>query len=273
MSEKYEASRYGIFDDAITTTKTMNEDLATINDSIAEVDNSLNNESVFMGPAAEEAQTGLQSVKSRIEILTDNYNTIASLLNDTAANYKSGDTTAKQQFLSMDKDGKMKVTEGVATSDYKNSKGLDGYQLDFINKIKDGAVESYNEYGVLPSLTMAQAILESGWGKSSIGNNIFGIKAGSGWTGKTQTVGTSEWGNGGYYSITDTFRDYDSIDDSIKDHAELLTSDRYQAVINSTNYQEACKAVKDCGYATSPTYTQNLINLIEMYGLDQWDSA
>ena len=273
MSENYEVSSYGIFDDAISTTKKMNEDLATINDSITEAGESLNNESVFMGPAADESQNGFESVKSRIEILTGNYNNIATLLDDTAANYKSGDTTAKQQFLSLDKDGKMTVTEGLAASEYKNPKGLNGYQLDFINQIKDGAVESYNEYGVLPSLTMAQAILESGWGESSIGNNIFGIKAGSGWTGKTQTVGTSEWGDGGYYDITDTFRDYDSIDDSIKDHAELLTTDRYQAVINATNYQEACKAVKDCGYATSPIYTESLISLIEMYGLDQWDSV
>lgn len=121
-------------------------------------------------------------------------------------------------------------------------------------------------------MTIAQAILESGWGKSAIGNNLFGIKAGSDWTGKTQTVGTSEYGARGYYHINDTFRDYDSISDSIEDHAKLLTNSRYDSVRAATDYKTACREVQKDGYATAPSYADSLIKLIEQYNLNQWDN-
>ena len=174
---------------------------------------------------------------------------------------KAEDTKAREE-----REGKAK------DSDYKNPANISGDHLDFINSIKAGAVKSYNEYGVLPSLTLAQAICESGWGKSAIGNNIFGIKAGSSWTGKVKRVQTSEQrSDGSYYKIYANFRDYDSIDESIMDHAKLLSTDNYKRVIAAKNYKEACQAVKACGYATSLSYANTLINIIEQYGLDQWD--
>ena len=66
----------------------------------------------------------------------------------------------------------------------------------FVNEVAPGAMETYRQYGILPSITIAQAILESGWGKHRIGNNIFGIKAGSDWQGKTVTKQTTEYKNG-----------------------------------------------------------------------------
>ena len=157
---------------------------------------------------------------------------------------------------------------------YKNPQGLSGSHLDFINMVADGAVQAYKKYGVLPSLTLAQAILETGWGKSTIGYNIFGIKAGSSWTGKVKRVKTAEQRkNGSYYQIYANFRDYDSYAESIEDHAKLLTGERYKRVIQSKNYVDACKAVKACGYATSLNYATNLINIIKKYGLDQWDNV
>ena len=117
MAESFSASDYVIFDDAIGTTKKMNEDLSTINDSIREVNNSLNNESVFMGPAADESQRGLESVKSRIEILTSNYNTIANYLDETAESYKSGDEAASKQILNVDNtSGKIAISAGGGSS-------------------------------------------------------------------------------------------------------------------------------------------------------------
>ena len=166
--------------------------------------------------------------------------------------------------------------ERAESAKYKNPAHLSGNQLSFIEKIAPGAIKAYKEYGVLPSLTLAQAILESGWGKYSIGNNIFGIKAGSSWTGKTRRVKTSEQNaNGSYYSIYADFRDYDSIAESIEDHAKLLSNSHYSqyGVNTSNNYTEACTRVKQAGYATSLEYTHNLIKLIEQYGLDQWDKG
>lgn len=142
----------------------------------------------------------------------------------------------------------------------------------FIDKVKPGAIKSYKEYGVLPSLVMAQAALESGWGAKSIGNNIFGIKAGSSWKGKTQNVWTTENINGRDVSVQATFRDYASIEDSILDHAKVLQKDRYAGVLSAKNYREATKAVKEGGYATDPNYTKLLNDIIESNGFMQVDN-
>lgn len=145
---------------------------------------------------------------------------------------------------------------------------------EFIAKIKDGAIESQRKYGVLASLTIAQAILESGWGKASIGNNIFGIKVGSNWKGKTQTRNTSEYVDGKYIDITAVFRDYDSIADSIADHALLfVNAGRYKNLIGCTDYKQACRMVQADGYATDPKYADKLISIIESNGLAQFDTV
>ena len=192
----------------------------------------------------------------------------------SASDYAKQKKELIKKYQEEDKKAREEREGKAKDSDYKNPAGISGNNLDFINRIKAGAVESYNKYGVLPSLTIAQAILESGWGKHSIGNNIFGIKAGSGWNGKVKRVKTSEQrSDGSYYQIYANFRDYDSVDESIIDHAKLLTGDRYKRVIAATNYKDACQAVRACGYATSLNYSKNLINIIEQYGLNQWDPA
>ena len=158
---------------------------------------------------------------------------------------------------------------------YKNPAGLSGSHLAFIVSVAPGAIETYKKYGVLPSLTLAQAILESGWGESGLSakyNNLFGIKAGSSWTGKRANLQTKEQNSdGSYVTIRSDFRAYDSVSESIDDHGKLLTNDRYKPVIAAKNYKEACQKVRECGYATSLSYSSSLINIIEKYGLNQWD--
>lgn len=147
-----------------------------------------------------------------------------------------------------------------------------GDKKKFIDNVKPGAIKGYAEHKVLPSLTLAQAALESGWGKKAIGNNLFGIKAGAGWTGKTKKVWTTEYVNGKQQRVQALFRDYDSIEDSILDHTKLMLNPRYAKVLQATNYREATKAVKDAGYATDPNYTNLLNNLIESNGFMQVDT-
>jgi flagellum-specific peptidoglycan hydrolase FlgJ len=145
-------------------------------------------------------------------------------------------------------------------------------QQSFIKKIAPHSVQAMREHGILASLTMAQAILESGWGKASIGNNIFGIKAGSGWNGKTQVVSTKEFLNGKWVNIQDKFRDYPSIVDSIKDHTSLFVRlSRYQPLRGEQDYKRACYLVWKCGYATDPEYPNKLIQIIEQYKLYEYD--
>lgn len=146
-------------------------------------------------------------------------------------------------------------------------------QQEFITKIVPGAKKAYKEFRVLPSLTIAQACLESAFGKASIGNNIFGIKANSKWAGKKQLVWTTEYINGVKQKVQAYFRDYDSIEDSILDHALLLTMTRYKPVIAAKDYKEACVQVQKCGYATDPKYADKLIKIIELYKLQQYDNS
>ena len=133
----------------------------------------------------------------------------------------------------------------------------------FIDSIKPGAIQAYKDVGILPSLTIAQAILETGWGKSAIGNNIFGIKADKSWKGKVQTVPTHEYINGKKVPTVARFRDYDSIEDSIRDRSKFLSSMRYQNVRAAESYRDGALEFFRAGYATDPQYSQKLIIIIE----------
>ncbi|MBE6012068.1 MAG: hypothetical protein E7234_05875 [Lachnospiraceae bacterium] len=132
--------------------------------------------------------------------------------------------------------------------------------------------------GILASLTIAQAILESSWGKSGLtvkGNALFGIKAGSNWKGKVYSGKTQECYNGiSFTEITALFRAYNSWEESVSDHSELLTGlARYKNVVGERDYKKACKAIQAAGYATDPNYTNKLISLIETYNLTSYDKT
>ena len=149
-------------------------------------------------------------------------------------------------------------------------------QSEFIKSICRGAIEGWRKYKILPSVTMAQAIVESGWGESgltAVSNNLFGIKS-NGWTGKTVEYPTREYVNGKYISVVGTFRAYDSLDASIEDHGAFLAGlERYSNIIGNTDYKTVCKRLQSDGYATSPCYAAALIAVIEQYGLAAYDNG
>ena len=157
---------------------------------------------------------------------------------------------------------------------------MDSEKIDFIESISDGAISNYNKYGILPSITMAQAILESGWGNSELAvthNNLFGIKADSRWNGAIATIVTSENYND---STIANFRKYDSINESIEDHGKFLyENSRYAeyGLFDGKNYKEQAQALENTGYSTvknengEPIYADKLIALIEKYNLMQYD--
>lgn len=157
---------------------------------------------------------------------------------------------------------------------------MDSEKIDFIESISDGAISNYNKYGILPSITMAQAILESGWGNSELAvthNNLFGIKADSRWNGAIATIVTSENYND---STIANFRKYDSINESIEDHGKFLyENSRYveYGLFDGKNYKEQAQALENAGYSTvknengEPIYADKLIALIEKYNLMQYD--
>lgn len=149
-----------------------------------------------------------------------------------------------------------------------------GGQVEFIQKIVNGAQEAYKKYHILPSITIAQAILESGWGQSGLtkkANNLFGVKAFSSWPGATVEMMTQEYDGGGSYSTSAKFRAYASWDESIDDHSKVLMQSNFSGVRAATTYIEAATALVQGGYATDPEYAQLIISLVEKYQLYIYD--
>lgn len=151
---------------------------------------------------------------------------------------------------------------------------------DFIDKIDDIAIVEYRKSGILPSITVAQAILESNWGKSKLtqeANNLFGIKADSSWWGESVTFSTGEYYNS---RIKAKFRKYRSWKQSIEDHTEfLIKNKRYKkaGIFHKKDYRSQAQALEDAGYATTQDkngnyiYADKLIQLIERYRLYDLD--
>ncbi len=149
--------------------------------------------------------------------------------------------------------------------------GMSEKQKEFVAKILPTVIDGYNNYDILPSLTLAQAILESDWGTCHIKNNLFGFKSYSINEPRTACL-THEFVNGEYIETTCYFRTYNSFEDSVKDYHNLLYNNQiYSKVISADNYVDACKEQGKSGYATCPTYGEQLLNLIETYNLYYWD--
>ena len=149
-------------------------------------------------------------------------------------------------------------------------------QQEFIDRIGRTARAESAKSGILPSLVIAQAILESGWGKSGLtqkANALFGIKACPAWKGPRVDCKTFEYVDAQRVDTTAAFRAYGSWEESIADHSALLRgAARYKAVPGEKDYKRACHAVHAAGYATAPDYADYLIRLIEQYGLTAWDT-
>lgn len=144
----------------------------------------------------------------------------------------------------------------------------------FIDRIAGDAIKSQRETGVPASVTMAQAILESGWGKSGLStqaNNFFGIK-GKGPAGSV-TMRTREVFNGQSTYINAPFRKYNSPAESFADHGKFFTQNkRYSTAMQHTNdAHRFAREIAKAGYATDPKYASMLSGLINKHGLERFD--
>lgn len=155
----------------------------------------------------------------------------------------------------------------------------------FIKTVSAVACKDWLERKImLPSVVIAQAILESGWGESELAvkaNALFGIKKHD-WTGNVYVkTATEQRPDGTYYTVENTeWRAYESWSESIIDHnTYIVTRERYDGalrykdIIGNTNVKEVCKLLYVCGYATSLTYPDKLLNLISKYDLTQYDTV
>ena len=164
-------------------------------------------------------------------------------------------------------------------------------EADVIKKVGSLFTSDMKKSGVLASVSLAQFILESGYGKSELAqsaNNLFGMKktlSGNTWPGSTwdgssvYTKRTQEYENGQYVTITADFRKYPSVEKSIADHSAYLLGAkngsklRYDGLKGCTDYKKAVQIIKDGGYATSPTYVESICNIIDRWKLTQYDTA
>ena len=139
----------------------------------------------------------------------------------------------------------------------------------YIEKYSKFAVQCQNEHHIPASITLAQGILESGAGESSLAqecNNHFGIKCGNDWYGRSTRKDDDR--------PNECFRCYKSAKESYDDHAAFLKRQRYAFLFDYkiTDYKSWAYGLKQAGYATDPKYPQKLINIIETYNLYEFDS-
>ena len=140
-------------------------------------------------------------------------------------------------------------------------------QSNFVQRHTEAAVKVEKATGIPASYMVGQAGHETGWGKHEIkmkggasANNLFGIKAGAGWTGKVAEVTTTEFVNGEAVKKVAKFRAYDSPEDSFRDYARLITkTPRYAQASQQTGSAQAfASSLQKAGYATDPDYASKL---------------
>ena len=140
----------------------------------------------------------------------------------------------------------------------------------FMDKMMSHAYQASKTTGIVPEFMVAQAALESGWGRHEIrfanghpSHNLFGIKA-TGWNGKTVDVLTTEFENGEMVRKVEKFRAYDSYAEAFRDYARLLSENpRYKDVLNTTDPAAFAYGLQRAGYATDPEYGSKLVRVID----------
>ena len=158
-------------------------------------------------------------------------------------------------------------------------------KTNFLNMLIPIAQEQAKKHGfkLFPSVCIAQAIQESGWGTSAKmvkANALYGVKVGksaykfgTAWKGKAYKTGTHEYYDGKTATyIQDYFREYDSVPDATEDYMDMLCHcSRYKGALNRATPEESIKAIVAGGYATGPSYASHIIQIIKSNALERYD--
>jgi len=169
--------------------------------------------------------------------------------------------------------------KGELTSSSADFKPTGNAQLDYIAQYRGAAQLEMGRGGVPASIILAQGILESSAGQSEVAkmaNNHFGVKCGNDWRGKSFYKKDDDYDADGNLKES-CFRKYESVEESFLDHGQFLRDpkkhNRYGFLFNldRTDYKGWARGLQSAGYATSPTYANQLIDLIERYKLYEYD--
>ncbi len=207
--------------------------------------------------------------------------------NASQASQQSATTIASQQTSQVVTNATSTANDTTKAQDLQQLQQLlqlettssaNNYQEAFINKIANAAVTIANKYGLYPSVMMAQAILESGWGQSGLSisaNNYFGVKGS--YNGQSVNVPTQEWNGYQMVTINDYFKKYPNAEASFEDYAQVFVGSDwarnfYRGVFrkNAPTYQDATAWLTG-RYATDPSYNVKLNQIIAQYDLSRFD--
>ncbi len=164
---------------------------------------------------------------------------------------------------------------------------LKKHQSEFLAKIIPIAQRqaSLHGYKLYPSVTIAQAIHESGWGTSKkmvAANALFGVKVGNSaykfgdaWHGEAYKTGTTEYYDGKTATrITDYFRQYRTVEDAVCDYMDMLCHcKRYKAALSRSTPRQSIEGIVAGGYATGPNYANSIMKIIDAYNLTKYDNV
>ncbi len=168
----------------------------------------------------------------------------------------------------------------VSASDAVRRAVLPDHVNRFLDRMDSAAAVASRETGIPKRLILAQAALETGWGKHEITRadgspsfNVFNIKA-TGWDGDAASVKTTEYAGSRRYTTQAEFRAYDSYEQAFSDYARLLTqSPRYKPVVDAPTAEHAARALQNCGYATDPAYASKLVSIMSRLPADDVATA
>lgn len=184
--------------------------------------------------------------------------------------WQSVNNTVKS-VLPIDDAGKLdREITGIASVDAV-SKKISNHSMEFIDRLLPHAKAASQAVGIPAQFMLAQAALESGWGKHEIRRadnspsyNLFGIKAGANWKGDVVETVTTEFINGAPQKVVEKFRAYSSYAESFSDYAKLLSDNpRYAKVLNASEPSTFAFGLQRAGYATDPMYAEKLLRIMK----------
>ena len=254
-------------------------DASTSANSSASSETSAESSTSASSAIAATSATSVSSASSSTSVSADSTSSLSSAATSVASDTSEA-TSSASAASSSDSSATVRAVVAVAASadssvdlsslTFSNNSS----QQAFIQSVAQGAIDGWNKYGVLPSITVAQAILESGWGSSTLStkaHNLFGIKGS--YNGNYVTMSTREVINGQSVYVNAPFRAYANNSESVEDHGNFLYSNpRYNNLLGDTSYTSVAYKLSADGYATDPYYASSLISLVKTYNLTQLDS-
>lgn len=292
----YKFDDYGIFSNAVSTTNKLCSISTSLNDAVVEAEQKLSDQSIFMGPIADECVQAISSLSTSINDVKSNFETISSYLISTAQNYKTTDTNASNTILNLNSTsttgtpgtlGNTQATSFYSLGD-RAYNGDSAAQQEWIEKVGKMVQDSqYSKYGLKNSLIIAQIINESGWmhtptktnddGTTLSGNNnVLGInydmgksisQQDSSWAkhqSSTQS-NVTQWNSSGTQVVgtSESMRTYNSVEECIEDYSNVLYL--YHPECKGNNDIEAYRSFLE-GYTPNPNQstTDKYLSLIHI---------